>query len=196
MSWRSPAESKFNNLLDVPSTFERMSIASVLWRTRASAKALTSLCAISHQGSMGLWPGRCKPIPATRGYGNSVLQRRINRISWKRIDFQCWRSGFNTPGIIFPVSAVFLEQIERYRDVLEHYSRPRLLLTQWETTPSLNVHVLNETRDVYRFFDATRLAEFLADSVVNTIRKTLPHEVEYLRRYGYRRRVSGPSAWT
>jgi hypothetical protein len=56
--------------------------------------------------------------------------------------------------------------------------------------------VLNETRDVYRFFDATRLAEFLADSVVNTIRKTLPHEVEYLRRYGYRRRVSGPSAWT
>jgi hypothetical protein len=43
--------------------------------------------------------------------------------------------------------------------------------------------VLNETRDLFRFFDATWQAEFLADSVVQTIRKTLPHEVEYLRRY-------------
>lgn len=93
------------------------------------------------------------------------------------------RSGFNPPGIIFPVSAVFLEQIERYREVLEHYARPRLLLTEWETTPSLNVRVLNQTRDLFRFFDATRQTEFLADSVVQTIRNTLPHEVDYLRRY-------------
>jgi hypothetical protein len=93
------------------------------------------------------------------------------------------RSGFNPPGITFPVSAVFLEHINRYKSVLEHYSRPRLLLTQWETTPSLNVRVLNETRDLFRFFDATRQAEFLADSVVETIRKTLPHEIDYLRRY-------------
>jgi hypothetical protein len=93
------------------------------------------------------------------------------------------RSGFNPPGIVFPVSAVFLKHIERYRDVLEHYSRPRLLLTEWETTPSLNVRVLNETRDLFRFFDATRQAEFLADSVVEAIRHTLPHEIEYLRRY-------------
>jgi hypothetical protein len=93
------------------------------------------------------------------------------------------RSGFNPPGITFPVSAVFLEHIERYKTVLEHYSRPRLLLTQWETTPSLNVRVLNETRDLFRFFDATRQAEFLADSVVEIIRQTLPREIDYLRRY-------------
>jgi hypothetical protein len=93
------------------------------------------------------------------------------------------RSGFNPPGIVFPVSAIFLDEIERYREVLEHYSRPRLALTEWETTPSLNVRVLNDTRDLFRFFDATRQTEFLADSVVHTIRKTLPHEIEYLRRY-------------
>lgn len=93
------------------------------------------------------------------------------------------RSGFNPPGITFPVSAVFLEHIERYREVLEHFSRPRLLLTEWETTPSLSVRVLNETRDLYRFFDATRQAEFLANSVVETVRKTLPREIEYLQRY-------------
>lgn len=98
------------------------------------------------------------------------------------------RSGFNPPGITFPVSAVFLEQIERYRQVLEHYSHPRLSLINWEATPSLNVRVLNETRDLYRFFDATRQAEFLADSVVQTIRVTLPREIEYLRNYDQAKR--------
>lgn len=93
------------------------------------------------------------------------------------------RSGFNPPGITFPVSAVFLEHIDRYGLALKHYSQPRLLLTEWETTPSLNVRVRNETRDLFRFFDATGQAEFLADSVVETIRETLPHEIEYLRRY-------------
>ena len=98
------------------------------------------------------------------------------------------RSGFNPPGITFPVSAVFLEHIERYREVLEHYSRPRLLLTEWETTPSLNVRVLNETRDLCRFFDATRQAEFLADSVVETVRNILPREIAYLQRYDQAKR--------
>ena len=98
------------------------------------------------------------------------------------------RRGFNPPGVIFPVSAVFLEHIQRYREVLEHYSLPRLALTQWETTPSLNVRVLNPTRDLFRFFDATRQAEFLAESVVETVRNTLPREIEYLRRYDQTRR--------
>jgi Fic family protein len=98
------------------------------------------------------------------------------------------RSGFNPPGLIFPVSAVFLEHIDQYRHALEHFSQPRLLLTEWETTPGLNIRVLNETRDLFRFFDATRQAEFLADSVVETIRKILPHEIEYIRRYDQAKR--------
>jgi hypothetical protein len=98
------------------------------------------------------------------------------------------RLGFNPSGVIFPVSVVFLERIDRYREVLEHYSRPRLTLTQWETTPSLNVRVLNQTRDFFRFFDATRQAEFLTDGVVETVRAMLPREVEYLRRYDQTKR--------
>jgi hypothetical protein len=93
------------------------------------------------------------------------------------------RRGFNPAGIIFPVSAVFLERIDAYRAVLEHVSRPRLTLTRWETTPELNVRVLNDTGDLFRFFDATVPAEFLAASIVETVRNTLPREVEYLRRY-------------
>ncbi len=97
------------------------------------------------------------------------------------------RSGFNPPGITFPISAIFLEHMGQYRQALEHYSQPRLLLTEWETTPSLNIRVLKDTHDLFRFFDATRQAEFLADSVVETIRKTLPREIEYFRRYNQAR---------
>ena len=93
------------------------------------------------------------------------------------------RRGFNPAGVDFPVSAIFLERIEAYRATLEHYSRPRLALTDWETTPDLNVRVLNETRDLFRFFDATRQAEFLSAAVLETVRNTLPREIEYLRRY-------------
>jgi hypothetical protein len=52
----------------------------------------------------------------------------------------------------------------------------------------LNVRVLNETRDLFGFFDAARQAEFLTDSVVETIRVMLPQEVEYLRRYDQAKR--------
>jgi hypothetical protein len=93
------------------------------------------------------------------------------------------RRGFNPVGINFPVSAVFLERIEAYRATLEHFSRPRLPLTQWETTPDLNVRVLNDTSDLFRFFDATNEAEFLAACVLETVRNTLPREVDYLRGY-------------
>ena len=93
------------------------------------------------------------------------------------------RRGFNPPGVNFPVSAVFLERIEAYRATLEHFSRPRLRLTHWETTPNLNVRVLNETSDLFRFFDATCQTEFLSASVLETVRNTLPREIEYLRRY-------------
>jgi len=98
------------------------------------------------------------------------------------------RRGFNPPGVVFPVSAVFLDRITRYRAVLEHFSRPRLALTQWETTPQLNIRVLNDTRGLFRFFDATVQAEFLAECVAETIRTTLPREVDYLQRYDQAKR--------
>ena len=93
------------------------------------------------------------------------------------------RRGFNPPGLTFPVSAVFLKRIDAYKAALEQYSKPRLALTAWETTPKFNVRVTNDTRDNFRFFDATVQAEFLAQCVVETVRETLPAEIDYLRRY-------------
>jgi len=91
--------------------------------------------------------------------------------------------GFNPPGIVFPISAAILEHIEQYRQTLESYSQRLLPLIEWEPTDKYNVHVLNDTGDFYRFFDATPHAEFLYACVEKTIEHDLPNETTFLRRY-------------
>jgi hypothetical protein len=91
--------------------------------------------------------------------------------------------GFNPPGVVFPVSAAILEQIDQYRQVLESYSQRLLPFIQWEPTPEVNIQVLNNTGDFYRFFDATPHAEFLYACVQRTIEVDLPAETDFLRRY-------------
>ena len=91
--------------------------------------------------------------------------------------------GFTPKGLVFPVSAVILERLDIYRQVLEAYSSPRLLLIDWRTTEKGNVEVLNDTIDFYRYFDATLQAEFICDCIEETISTILPREVEYLQKY-------------
>lgn len=91
--------------------------------------------------------------------------------------------GFVPKGLVFPVSAVILERIDEYRKILEHYSKPRLDLIEWRPTEKNNVEVLNETIDLYRYFDATKQAEFFFECVEETVNKTLPDEVGYLKKY-------------
>jgi len=99
--------------------------------------------------------------------------------------------GFNPPGIVFPVSSAILERIEDYTRVLESYSARLLPLIEWEPTEKNNVHVLNNTSDYYRYFDATLHAEFLFECVQKTIEEDLPQEADFLRRYDdFRRRIT------
>jgi hypothetical protein len=97
--------------------------------------------------------------------------------------------GFTPPGLIFPVSAVILRLIADYRRVLEATSRPLLPLIEWESTAEGNIHVLNDTADFYRFFDATAHSEFLFRCVHDTIEKDLPRETAFLE--GYDRFAAG-----
>src|SRR5262249_36952371 len=53
-----------------------------------------------------------------------------------------------------------------------------------------NVEVLNDTAGYYRYFDATRHAEFLYECVQQTVEHDLPEEVAYLEAYDkFSRRV-------
>lgn len=90
---------------------------------------------------------------------------------------------YSTQGIIFPVSAAILERIDDYAKVLQSFSHPLLDFIEWKKTKDNNVTVLNDTADYYRYFDATKQAEFLCECIDNTIYKIIPEEVAYLQKY-------------
>ncbi|QSS96916.1 Fic family protein [Psychroflexus sp. ALD_RP9] len=93
------------------------------------------------------------------------------------------KKRFTKQGVIFPISASILDHIEDYRKVLESYSHPLLDVIEWEATSDHNVKVVNETIDFYRYFDATKQAEFLYDCVSDTLNRIIPEEVNYLLKY-------------
>jgi Fic family protein len=92
-------------------------------------------------------------------------------------------SHYNPPGIVFPVSAAILRRLIEYRAVLESYSGALLPFIEWRPTSENNVEVLNETGDLYRYFDATAHAEFLYVCVQQTIEEDLPQEVQFLEAF-------------
>lgn len=91
--------------------------------------------------------------------------------------------GFAKRDMIFPVSSAILDNLATYQDVLESYSHPRLDLIAWKETATHNVQILNDTADLYRYFDLTLQAEFLYSCVEDTIERIIPAEIEYLEKY-------------
>ena len=89
---------------------------------------------------------------------------------------------FTPPGMVFPVSSVMLDRIDDYRTTLQSHSGPLMSYIEWLPTPACNVEVLNETADLYRYFDCTAEAEFLYSCVARTVERDLPREIDYLRR--------------
>jgi hypothetical protein len=90
---------------------------------------------------------------------------------------------FTPPGMIFPVSSVMLDRIDDYRATLQAHSAPLMPFIDWRPTVERNVEVLNETADLYRYFDCTGEAEFLYSCVRRTVEQDLPREIDYLRRH-------------
>ena len=86
-------------------------------------------------------------------------------------------------GMVFPVSSVMLDKIDQYRETLRGHSGPLMNLIEWRPTPEKNVEVLNDTADLYRYFDCTEAAEFLYGCVERTVESDLPQEIDYLRRH-------------
>ena len=90
---------------------------------------------------------------------------------------------FTPAGMVFPVSSVMLDHIDRYRETLRVHSGPLMNLMEWRPTPERNVEVLNDTADLYRYFDCSGAAEFLYGCVERTVEHDLPQEIDYLRRH-------------
>ncbi len=90
---------------------------------------------------------------------------------------------FAPPGMVFPVSSVMLDRIDDYRKTLQEHSGPLMNFIEWRAAPGRNVEVLNDTADLYRYFDGTEEAEFLYACVMRTVEHDLPCEIDYLRRH-------------
>jgi Fic family protein len=91
--------------------------------------------------------------------------------------------GYVKRDMIFPVSASMLNHLSDYQDALEAYSAPRLDLITWAHTENHNVRILNDTMDLYRYYDLTKQAEYLYACVQDTIDHVIPEELNYLRKY-------------
>ena len=90
---------------------------------------------------------------------------------------------FTPPGMLFPVSSVMLGRMDDYRSTLQAHSLPLMPFMEWRSTPDRNIEVLNETADLYRYFDCTDEADFLYSCVRRTVAHDLPREIDYLGRH-------------
>jgi Fic family protein len=93
------------------------------------------------------------------------------------------KAKFSPNNVIFPVSAAILRDKQRYDQVLEAFSKPLFDFIDYNVNEDESIIVRNNTRDLYRFFDATAQAEYLYDRVAETIRVDLKEELDFLSVY-------------
>jgi hypothetical protein len=87
--------------------------------------------------------------------------------------------GFTPKGIVLPVSAVILANINEYTDALEHFSKPLMALTTYNPEPP-NIPATGNEQIYYQYFDATNQASFLYWALERTVEQDLEAEIGYL----------------
>lgn len=90
---------------------------------------------------------------------------------------------YTPPGMVFPVSSVMLDRIDDYRTTLQAHTAPLMNFIAWRPTAERNIEVLNDTADLYRYFDCTAAVEFLYACVRRTVEYDLPGEIDFIRRH-------------
>jgi len=91
------------------------------------------------------------------------------------------KMNFAPQGVLFPVSAAMLRDMASYERVLEAFSASIHPLIQYEMDADQKLTVLNETADLYRYFDATVQTEYLFDCIEDTIGSDLKRELDFLK---------------
>lgn len=88
-------------------------------------------------------------------------------------------SGFTPKGIVLPVSAVILANLDEYIHALEAFSNPLRRLTAYNPeTPEIAAK--GNDALFYRYFDATPQASFLYWALERTVEQDLEEEISFL----------------
>jgi len=88
-------------------------------------------------------------------------------------------TGFTPKGIILPVSAVILANLDEYIEALEAFSKPLRAMTSYNPDAP-DVPATGNDAVYFRYFDATPQAEFLYRSLARTVEEDLEKEINYL----------------
>ena len=89
------------------------------------------------------------------------------------------QAGFTPPGIVLPISAVILANLDEYTAALEDFSKPLMMRTDYNPdTP--DIPAKGNDAIFFRYFDATRQAEFLYWALKRTVIDDLEAEIKYL----------------
>jgi hypothetical protein len=91
------------------------------------------------------------------------------------------KKEFTPKGVLFPVSAAMLRDMAAYDRVLESFSGAIHPFVQYTMNAEHQMTVLNDTVDLYRYFDATSETEYLFGCIDDTINRDLKTELEFLK---------------
>ena len=93
------------------------------------------------------------------------------------------RHGFTPEGLIFPISAAMLNDMDAYDLALESFSKPLIPLIDYTLDENGQMEVNNHTSFYYRYPDMTVIAEALFMFIQTTIEKELVEELNFLKNY-------------
>jgi len=111
--------------------------------------------------------------------GNGRLHRFL-------IHYILHRTKFTPQGMIFPVSAVILHNIEKYTQTLESFSKPLMeRIVNYDLDAKGNLKVLGATKHLYQYLDYTKITEFLADCVTETVHNDFKEELQHIVNYDH-----------
>ncbi len=97
--------------------------------------------------------------------------------------------GVTPEEVIFPVSATMLNHVHEYDACLESFSASIKPLIDFVSHDDASIEVLNETVNLYRYFDSTRMAEYLYACVDATIEGELKVELETVSAFADARKL-------
>ena len=84
---------------------------------------------------------------------------------------------------ILPVSIAILREKKKYDKALEAFSKSIMPSIEWDFVEDNAIAVHNDTRHLYRFFDATTQVEFLFERIAETIRVDFKKEMDFLEMF-------------
>lgn len=94
-----------------------------------------------------------------------------------------WMRNMVPRGLMFPVSAVMLNNPEDYDQSLEAFSRPLLQVIDYRLDELGRMTVENESACWYSYMDMTAQAEALSVFILKTIEEELVQELNFLANY-------------